>query len=81
MSNTLTLRNIPDNLYVQLKASAAANQRSLNLEAIACLESGLLAKHISPTARIARAGRLRASLPEAAFLPEDIDTYKREGRR
>ena len=39
MPTTLTLKSIPDEVYERLKASAEVHRRSLNSEAIACLES------------------------------------------
>jgi len=41
LPTTLTLKNIPDELYERLKSAAELNRRSLNSEAIVCLESGL----------------------------------------
>ncbi|MEA3441264.1 MAG: Arc family DNA-binding protein, partial [Chloroflexota bacterium] len=35
---TLTVKNIPDDLYAQLKRYAAMNRRSLNSEIIVCIE-------------------------------------------
>lgn len=43
MPTTLTLKNIPDEVYQQLKAAASTNRRSLNSEAIVRLEASLLA--------------------------------------
>ena len=37
MSVTLTLKNIPEDVYRRLKLSAEAHRRSLNSEAIVCL--------------------------------------------
>ena len=42
MPTTLTLKNIPDEVYQRLKASAESHRRSLNSEAIVCLESVLI---------------------------------------
>ena len=42
MPTTLTLKNIPDEVYIRLKAAAASHRRSLNSEALVCLESVLL---------------------------------------
>ena len=42
MPTTLTLKGIPDDPYEQLKRAAAVHRRSLNNEAIACLETMLL---------------------------------------
>ncbi len=77
---TLTLKSIPDAVYERLKASALAHRRSLNSEAIVCLESVLLTGTMLPTERLSRARALRASLPQGQFLTEDIDAFKREGR-
>jgi antitoxin FitA len=77
---TLTLKNIPDEVYERLKAAAAAHRRSLNGEAIVCLEKVLLPRKVSVEERIRRAGELRAALGDRQFSHDDIDTFKREGR-
>jgi plasmid stability protein len=41
---TLTIKNLPDELYESLKARAALARRSINSEAIVCLENVLLGK-------------------------------------
>jgi antitoxin FitA len=81
MPTTLTLKNIPDEIYERLKASAETHRRSLNSEAIVCLESVLLPGRLDPSARLARARALRDALPKAKFLARDIDALKREGRQ
>ncbi len=80
MPTTLTLKGIPDDVYERLKASAEAHRRSLNSEAIVCLETVLLPGKMPPTERLARAQALRASLPTGKFQMKDIDILKREGR-
>jgi predicted nucleic acid-binding protein/plasmid stability protein len=55
MPTTLTLKNIPDEVYERLKMSAHAHRRSLNSEALVCLESVLLLKHVTVGDRLARA--------------------------
>ena len=40
---TLTLKNVPDELYRRLKARAARNHRSLNREAIRLLQESVTA--------------------------------------
>jgi plasmid stability protein len=76
----LTLKNIPDAVYERLKASAEAHRRSLNSEAIVCLEAILLPAKIDPAERLARARELRASLGKAKFRATDIQRLKNEGR-
>lgn len=80
MPTTLTLKNIPDALYVRLKNSAESHRRSLNSEAIVCLESVLLPTHIAPEERLARARELRTALPRGKFKARDIDAAKQAAR-
>ena len=77
---TLTLKNIPDEVYEQLKATAERHRRSLNSEAIVCLETVLLPGRMMPGERLARARRLRAALPANRFKTADIAKAKRSGR-
>lgn len=80
MSTTLTLKNIPDALYSQLKIAAEMHRRSMNSEAIVCLETVLLPSRITPADRLAGIRALRSTLPHGAFTADDIDAFKREGR-
>jgi plasmid stability protein len=80
MPATLTLKSIPDEIYERLKASAQTHRRSLNSEAIVCLETVLLPGRMAPAERLARARALRASLPQGKLRAKDIDGLKREGR-
>ncbi len=81
MPTSLTLKNIPDAVYARLKAAAEQHRRSLNSEAIVCLESVLLPNRVAPIDRLARARELRASLPPVQFTAKDIDAAKRVGRK
>ena len=81
MPTTLTLKNIPDEVYDRLRLSADTHRRSLNSEAIVCLESALLPGRVSAAERIARARALRTALPKVKFKAHDIDAMKREGRQ
>ncbi len=80
MPTTLTLKNIPDEVYERLKSSAEMHHRSLNSEAIVCLESVLMPGRLPVSERLARARALRAALPNARWRAKDIDAVKREGR-
>jgi antitoxin FitA len=80
MPVSITLKSIPDDVYLRLKSSADANRRSLNSEAIVCLESALR-KPQTPTAeRIARIRALTQGLDPKKLAKVDIDRAKREGR-
>lgn len=80
MPTTLTLKNIPDELYGRLKQAAEVHHRSLNSEVIVCLESILLPQKIPADARLARARQLRQALPSGAFRADDIAQLRAEGR-
>lgn len=80
MPTTLTLKNIPDDVYERLKSSAETHRRSLNSEAIVCLETALTPGKLAPSERLARARALRASLHTKGFSADAIDTMKRQGR-
>ena len=79
MPTTLTLKNIPDAVYERLRASAGLHRRSLNSEAIVCLESVLLPSRMTTGEQLQRARELRASL-DFRVTARDLDAFKREGR-
>jgi antitoxin FitA len=79
MPTTLTLKNIPDAVYERLRASAGMHRRSLNSEALVCLESVLLPSRMTTDEQLQRARELRASL-DFRVTAKDLDAFKREGR-
>lgn len=72
MGATITLKNIPDEIYESLRHAADAHHRSINSEAIACLERVLLPSKISNEEQIARARKIRESLQDKKFKAADI---------
>ena len=80
MPTTLTLKNIPNEVYDRLKASAEANRRSMNSEAIVRLESALMPGKLAPIELLAQIRAVRETLPKANFNSRDIDTFKKKGR-
>ena len=80
MPISITLKNIPDEVYLRLKAAAAIHRRSLNSEAIVCLEAVLTPVKTSVAERLLRVRLLRAGLGRKQFRPDDIDAFKRLGR-
>jgi plasmid stability protein len=79
-TKTLTLKNLPEELHARLSAAAKRHRRSLNQEAIVCLESGLGANVPSVEEELTRIRALRDSLGPRSFDPDEIDAFKREGR-
>jgi antitoxin FitA len=80
MPTTLTLKNIPDDVYTRLKVAAQTHRRSLNSEAIVCLETVLLPSRTTTPERLEYARKLRAELGGATFVADDIGALKRDGR-
>lgn len=80
MPTTLTLKNIPDEVYKRLKVAAEMHRRSLNSEAIVCLETVLVPGKVKPSERLARARELRAGLATGKFPVRVTDTFKRQSR-
>lgn len=80
MATNITLKNIPDEIYARLKSAAENHRRSINSEAIVCLEAVLLPLRVQPSERLARARVLRAGLGAAKFDVSEIDAFKRAGR-
>ena len=80
MPTTLTLKNIPDEVYGRLKIAAEMHRRSLNSEAIVCLETVLVPSRIGPSERLTRARQLRAELGKTMFPAAETDALKRQGR-
>ncbi len=53
---TITVKNIPDDLYERLKQAAKTNHRSINSEIIACIESGVRPRPLDITTCLVEAG-------------------------
>ncbi|MCC7517307.1 MAG: Arc family DNA-binding protein [Pseudomonadales bacterium] len=80
MSATITLKNIPDSIYNSLKQAAEAHHRSINSEAISCLERVLLPSNSGQEDRLARARQIRLSLSSKQCKVEDIAKAIQQGR-
>ena len=77
---TLTLKNIPDNLYNQLKEAARLHRRSINSEIIYCVERTISPHEIIVAEHLAMAKQLRAKTANYLLTDEDINKAKSEGR-
>jgi plasmid stability protein len=78
---SLTIKNVPPPLLRRLKARAAANRRSLNLEVIASLESVSSTTPIDPEAFLVRARAIRARTTKQFRLNDTtLGKLKRAGR-
>ena len=80
VAKTITLKNLPDALHAQLAAAAKRHRRSLNNEAIVCLEAGLGHDRLAAEQQLGEIRALRDSLAQQSFDQAEIDAFKREGR-
>jgi plasmid stability protein len=74
---TITVKNIPDELYAKLKSEAAKNRRSINNEVIVCIERRLLPERLPARRIIERARRLRAEMADRVFTIEELEQARR----
>jgi antitoxin FitA len=77
---TLTIKNIPDELYEQLKQSATRHRRSVNSEVIVCLEKVLSSRPVDHPAFLASIRALRKNISTVFVTEEDLRAAKNEGR-
>lgn len=76
----ITVKNIPDILYSQLKQSAEAHRRSINSELIVCLEKALTPQKIDKDLLLTNARTMRQKLRGLNVTEEDLTNAKAEGR-
>jgi plasmid stability protein len=76
----LTIKNIPDSLYQQLKTAAELHRRSINSEVIVCLEKTLIPTKINFADRLNRIEQLRSTIKSSNITPEDIEQAINCGR-
>ena len=76
---TITLKNIPDDLYQKIKHKAQQHRRSINNEIIFCLEQTLKAQPVAADVLLAKARAVREKT--GAYLTEDeLKKLKESGR-
>jgi plasmid stability protein len=76
----ITVKNIPDDLYENLKYFAAMNHRSLNNEIIVCIEKAIRSRKISKIDFLDRIQKIRKEI-KLPYLTDDVfSQIKNEGR-
>jgi plasmid stability protein len=78
---SLTVKNIPDELYQHLKQAANAHHRSINSEIIVCLERVFLPQKMTSDEIKTIAKDLRSRVKATTNMDELIQQAKEEGRR
>ena len=76
----LTIKNIPDDLYNELKVVAEQHHRSINSEVIMCLKRALFPQKVPSKDRLTEIRALRSQITPNAFTDEEIEHAINEGR-
>ncbi len=80
MTTNLTLKNVPEDLYEELKRRAAENRRSINSEAIVWLERAVRERPLDSNAYLANLHRVREGMKLPYVTDEELDRAIEEGR-
>lgn len=78
---TITVKNIPEEIYEKIKLQARANHRSVNSEIISIFEHAIQKR--TPTdvkVMLERARKVRELTAHYTATAEEIDRWKKEGR-
>ncbi len=73
---TLTIKNIPDDLYERLKRRAEMNRRSMNSEVIVCIERAVCSGRLPPKVALARARALREKTARHPITDQEFTQAK-----
>ena len=77
---TLTIKNVQEKLHQRLKESAAQHRRSINSEAISCLEKVLGAHRVDPKEFLAHVDARRKRMSGIYLTEKFLRDAKNEGR-
>ena len=77
---TVTVKNIPDELYERLKSVAETNRRSINSEIIMCIENAVSSRRINLNEFLENARQLRQLTEGHPVGDEEFNQAKAEGR-
>lgn len=80
---TMTIKNLPDELYRRLKQRASDNRRSINSEIIVILEQALQTRMRTPAEAdklLWEARKLRELTAKYMITAAEMDRWKKEGR-
>ena len=72
---SITIKNIPPDIYALLKQSAEANRRSMNREVIACIERAVCSQPVNLDQLLANARSLREKT--AAYIALPLEEFVR----
>lgn len=77
---TVTVKNIPDELYDRLKSVAEINRRSINSEIIMCIENTVISRPLNLDEVLENARQVRKLTAGHLISDEGFNKAKTEGR-
>jgi antitoxin FitA len=77
----ITVKNIPETIYVRVKERAKANHRSINNELITILEQAVLPQPINVAETLERTRRIRELTAHYVITDDELTRLKNEGRQ
>jgi plasmid stability protein len=77
---TITVKNIPADVYEKLKISAEMSRRSINSEIIACIERAVRSQRVDPDVLLANARKLRSKTTSQPTTNGEFTKAKVTGR-
>jgi hypothetical protein len=77
---SITVKNIPADIYESLKHSAKVNQRSINSEIIVMIGEAVQSKRILPKELLVRAPQIREKTANFRITDDEFRQAKEAGR-
>lgn len=77
---TITIKNIPPEIYERIKARAKNNHRSINGEILSILEQAISIPPIDVKATLERTRKLREMTADYVITADEIEELINEGR-
>lgn len=79
---TVTIKNIPEEIYERIKLQAKANRRSVNSEIISIFEKAVPTRTPMDVKKVLeRARKVREFTVDNTITEDEINRWKREGRQ
>lgn len=77
---TITIKNVPPEIYERIKIQAKNNHRSINGEILSILEQAISIPPIDVKATLERTRKLREMTAHYVITNEELTKWKNEGR-
>jgi plasmid stability protein len=78
---TITIKNIPEQVYARIKLQARNNHRSINGEILSILEQAISIPPIDVQETLKRARKVRELTSDYIITVDEIEKLIREGRK